>query len=128
MRLYLDTCSLSRPWDDQSQVNIHLEAEAELFIIEEARLGNLELTTSDYVLGEINDIPDPVRRADVLELTQPATLHMAQTDLIDLRAADFNGVIVSEIFLDRVREPWRDDIQIDRPRAEPQPKRPERGG
>jgi predicted nucleic acid-binding protein len=89
MRLYLDTCSLNRPWDDQAQVQVHLEAEAMLYIIDEARLGQIELVTSDYLLAEMHQIPDPQRRADVLELTTPASLHMAQNPEIESRATDF---------------------------------------
>ncbi len=44
---------------------------------------------------------------------------------LDLGAADFDGVIVPEVLLDRRSEPWRDDVEVDRPRAEPQPQRPE---
>ena len=34
MNVYLDTCSLQRPLDDQTQIRIRLEAEAVLAIIE----------------------------------------------------------------------------------------------
>ena len=32
MRIYLDNCSFNRPFDDQSQLKIKLEAEAKLYI------------------------------------------------------------------------------------------------
>lgn len=89
MRLYLDTCSLNRPWDDQSQVRIHLEAEAVIFIIDAVRRGVDELVTSDYQLAEIHDISDPVRRSDVLTLLEPATLHVPQHSVIDTHALSF---------------------------------------
>lgn len=87
MRLFLDTCSLNRPWDDQSQVRIHLEAEAVIYILDAVRRGEEELVTSDYLLAEILDNPDPVRRADVMALVQLANLHMAQNPTIDANAA-----------------------------------------
>ncbi len=31
--VYLDTCCLNRPFDDQTQAHIHLEAEAVLLIM-----------------------------------------------------------------------------------------------
>ncbi len=83
MRLYLDNCCLNRPWDDQSQLRIHLEAEAVLYIVGMARLGKVELVTSDYLLAEILNQPDPVRSADVMALTAPASFHVLQTASID---------------------------------------------
>ena len=32
MRVYLDNCSYNRPYDDQSQMRIHLETQAKLYI------------------------------------------------------------------------------------------------
>ena len=87
MRLFLDTCSLNRPWDDQSQVRIHLEAEAVIYILDAVRRGEDELVTSDYLLAEILDNPDPLRRADVVALVQPASFHMSQNATIDANAA-----------------------------------------
>lgn len=89
MRLYLDTCSLNRPWDDQSQVRIHLEAEAVIYIMDAARRGSVEIVSSDYLLAEIQQITDAVRRADVLALLDPATLHVPQHPSIDTRAQTF---------------------------------------
>lgn len=86
MRLFLDTCSLNRPWDDQTQVRIHLEAEAVIYIIDAARRGVGELVTSDYLLAEILDNPDPIRRADVMALLQVAAVHVPQRTAIDARA------------------------------------------
>jgi len=49
MRVYLDNCSFNRPFDDQSQLRIQLEAEAKLFIQRKVREGRLELAWS-YIL------------------------------------------------------------------------------
>lgn len=91
MRIYLDTCSLNRPWDDQTQVRIHLEAEAVIYIIDAARRGTEELITSDYLLAEILDNPDPQRRADVLALIQSAAAHVTQRPFIDARATQLSA-------------------------------------
>jgi len=91
MRIYLDTCSLNRPWDDQTQVRIHLEAEAVIYIIDAARSGAEELITSDYLLAEILDNPDPQRRADVLALIQSAAAHVSQRFSIDARARQLSA-------------------------------------
>ncbi len=49
MRVYLDNCSYNRPYDDQSQMRIHLETQAKLHIQDMVRAGRVELVTS-YVL------------------------------------------------------------------------------
>ena len=49
MRVYLDNCSFNRPFDDQSQLRIRLEAEAKLYVQQELRKGRLELAWS-YIL------------------------------------------------------------------------------
>jgi predicted nucleic acid-binding protein len=86
MRIYLDTCSLNRPWDDQAQVRIHLEAEAVIYIIDAARRGMEQLITSDYLLAEILRMPDPVRTVDVMNLIQPAVEHVPQDSSVEARA------------------------------------------
>jgi len=86
--LYFDTCCLNRPWDDQSQLQVHLEAEAVIYLLEEVRIGNLEMVTSDYLLEEILRIPEPQRRTDVLDTTLSALLHVAQNANIKRRAKE----------------------------------------
>ena len=54
MRVYLDACSFNRPFDDQSQLRIRLEAEAKLRIQEEIRAREIELVWS-YILEYEND-------------------------------------------------------------------------
>ncbi len=46
MRIYLDNCCYNRPYDDQSQMRIHQEAEAKLYIQDMVSCGQLELVTS----------------------------------------------------------------------------------
>lgn len=53
MRIYLDNCSYNRPYDDQTQMRISLEAQAKLHIQDMVRQRNLELVTS-YVLDYEN--------------------------------------------------------------------------
>lgn len=53
MRVYLDNCSYNRPYDDQTQIRIHLETEAKLHIQDMIKDNRLELVTS-YVLDYEN--------------------------------------------------------------------------
>ena len=49
VRIYLDNCCFNRPFDDQSQLKIHLEAQAKLFIQDKIRCGVYKLIWS-YIL------------------------------------------------------------------------------
>ena len=49
MRIYLDNCCYNRPYDDQTQIRIHLETEAKLHIQDMVKSGGLDLVTS-YML------------------------------------------------------------------------------
>lgn len=66
MKIYLDACCLNRPFDDQRQIRIHLEAEAVISILTEAASGRWELVGSQALHYEIAQIPDPERRRRVL--------------------------------------------------------------
>ena len=49
MRIYLDNCCYNRPYDDQSQMRVSLEAQAKLHVQEEINEGKYELASS-YML------------------------------------------------------------------------------
>jgi len=89
MRLFLDTCSLNRPWDDQGQIRVHREAESVLFLIEEALDGRIELVTSDYLMHEIMQITNEQRRERVLALLDASSLHVQASEALVRRATDF---------------------------------------
>lgn len=65
MRIYLDVCCLNRPFDDQTQGRIHLEAEAVLTILEYIEKKQWLMINSDAILYEVNKIPDPERKIKV---------------------------------------------------------------
>lgn len=54
MRIYLDNCCYNRPYDDQTQIRISLEAQAKIFIQNAIKSGKIELATS-FVLRHEND-------------------------------------------------------------------------
>ena len=54
MRIYLDNCCFNRPFDDQAQIRVRLEAEAKLCIQENIRDGTIELAWS-YILDFENE-------------------------------------------------------------------------
>ena len=49
MKVYLDNCCYNRPYDDQTQIRIHLETEAKLHIQDMIKNSEFALVTS-YVL------------------------------------------------------------------------------
>ncbi len=53
MKIYLDNCCYNRPFDDQSQIKIHLEAQAKLYVQAKIKEGIYELAWS-YILDYEN--------------------------------------------------------------------------
>jgi hypothetical protein len=53
MKIYLDTCCLNRPFDDQRQPRIRLEAEAVTLILEKFRQREWNWVGSEVLIYEI---------------------------------------------------------------------------
>ena len=56
-RIYLDNCCFNRPYDDQNNLNVHLEAEAKIFIQNEILNKTFELAWSFMMDYEISSNP-----------------------------------------------------------------------
>ena len=54
MKIYLDNCCFNRPFDDQSQIKIHIEAQAKLDIQKSIKQGKYDLVWS-YILEYENE-------------------------------------------------------------------------
>ena len=67
MIIYLDNCCFNRPFDDQNQLRIKLEAEAKLKIQEEVRLGNIKLGWSYILDYENSKNPFRERREQIID-------------------------------------------------------------
>jgi hypothetical protein len=61
MKIYLDTCCLSRPFDDQTQERIKLESEAVLVVLARFERGDWEWFGSDVLMDEIDQMRDPLK-------------------------------------------------------------------
>ncbi len=70
MRIYLDNCCYNRPYDDQSQVAISLEAQAKLHIQELIRKNEIELVSSWFITYENSKNPHDLRRKAIEEFLQ----------------------------------------------------------
>src|SRR5829696_1001015 len=71
--IYLDLCCLNRPFDDQHQARVRLEAEAVLGLVQLARLGELTLIGSEVLDLESSRNPDADRRRKVEAFLGAAT-------------------------------------------------------
>ena len=56
-KIYMDVCCWNRPFDDQTQTRVHLEAEAVLAVVSEIERGDLQLLHSEVVDLEIANTP-----------------------------------------------------------------------
>ncbi|MBK5938298.1 PIN domain-containing protein [Halochromatium roseum] len=65
MRIYLDSCSLQRPLDDQTQPRIRVETEAVLAILAAVQAGEIVLLNSEALEYEMGRIPSEQRRNEV---------------------------------------------------------------
>lgn len=97
-KLYLDVCCLNRPFDDQTQARIHLEAEAVLVILaacEEHK--SWEWIAGEVVDWEIDQTPDPERRRRLGLLASHASRSVAVGDSEAERAVEIAGWGVSAL-------------------------------
>jgi predicted nucleic acid-binding protein len=72
IRIYLDACCLNRPFDDQTQARIRLEAEAVLMILARCEASDWEWLGSEALDWEIGQTPDPERLRRVRSLVAHA--------------------------------------------------------
>ena len=62
MRIYLDSCTYNRPYDDLSQMTVSLEAQAKLFVQGKIKNGEYDLVTSEILRKEVDDCPVAYRK------------------------------------------------------------------
>ena len=70
VKLYLDACCLNRPFDDQSQERVRLEAEAVKTILLRVGKDEWSWTGSEVLMFEIAQISDPDLQLDVALMTR----------------------------------------------------------
>lgn len=92
MRVYLDNCCLNRPFDDQRQMRVRLEAEATLCMQEHIRRGTLELVWSYMLDFENAANPFEERRMTINGWRQYAPLDVEETPLILQHANKLAGM------------------------------------
>ena len=70
MRIYVDVCTLCRPYDDQSLMRIHLESDAFYLILQHVQNGNYTMIVSPVHSKEIEAIEDMRERLELTALLQ----------------------------------------------------------
>ncbi len=80
MRIYLDTCCLNRPFDDQSQERVRLESEAVMLIHRRVVAGDLFLIASSLLVHELMQGRDEKRQVGVLRLLSQANVTVKVLD------------------------------------------------
>ncbi len=92
MKIYLDNCCLNRPFDDQSFLRIHLEAEAIKTIIILIEERKLHLISSDFLTFEINKTPDVLRKQNLIKIISLASNVIQVNTKKQTRAKFFESV------------------------------------
>jgi predicted nucleic acid-binding protein len=67
-KVYLDACSLCRPFDDQRYLRIRLETEAVNLILSKIKEGKYKMLVSPVHIKEIEAIENNFERIEILEL------------------------------------------------------------
>jgi len=81
VQIYLDTCCLNRPFDEQIDEKVILETEAILGIIDRCEIKkDWSFFSSDVLDDEISRIVHPVKKQNVLALYRFASTHIDLND------------------------------------------------
>jgi hypothetical protein len=86
VKIYMDVCCLNRPFDDQFQDRINIEAEAIMSILFHCQKGEWQLIGSDIIDVEISKIQNPLKKHKVLLLSGIALCKVSLNEKIKLRS------------------------------------------
>jgi hypothetical protein len=89
MRIYLDVCTIQRPFDDASQLRVHVEAEAFLRILERIESGEIQLVRSFAHVMETEANPHRIRREFSESVLELASEFIEPNDEVDTRALEY---------------------------------------
>lgn len=92
MKIYLDTCVYNRPFDDQSDERIFMEAQGFIVVLKKVEEGDYDLVVSSVNLAENEHNPFPERRDLIRGLFNLAkgVIRLKHDDLI--RAEQLEGM------------------------------------
>ena len=96
-RIYLDVCCLNRPFDDQRQDRVRLEAEAVLLILGRCEAGAWQWLSSAVVEEEVDNTPSRERRSRVKAMLSGAHSVVTLTAAAVTRAKELQATV--DVFL-----------------------------
>jgi predicted nucleic acid-binding protein len=85
----LDVCCFNRPFDDQTQERVRLEAEAVLLILGLCQRGEWHLVGSEAITLEINQTRDLEKKSQIQALATLAILRVTVNESVQVRASTF---------------------------------------
>jgi len=88
MRIYLDVCTLNRPFDDHTQDRVRLESEAVLTILSRSQTESWILLGSEIIDIEISKIPDDDRMQKVSLLSSISQSYIITDEDTEKRAIE----------------------------------------
>lgn len=94
-KLYLDVCTLCRPFDDQSMMRIRLETNAYYLLLQAVHDGKYSMVASPAHFEEVNAIDDAEERREILAVleklgtTSECDWTTARDRAVDLHAKKF---------------------------------------
>lgn len=87
-RIYLDACCLNRPFDDQTQLRVALEAQAILTILSQCQSGTWKLITSTALDTELDQTPDLEKLQNVKTILSVAKIKVVSSQFIEQRSVE----------------------------------------
>ena len=91
MKIYMDNCCLNRPFDDQSNLRVHLESEAIKTILTLVEQQKWKLVSSKVLRFEISKNVDESRRKELMAIESLANEIIQINPLIATRAKEFEN-------------------------------------
>jgi len=88
--IYLDVCCLNRPFDDQTQERIRLEAEAVRLILANCQTGEWQILVSEAIDNELKRTPDTDRKRQMKLWTASVIIKVSLTEQVKSRARELN--------------------------------------
>jgi predicted nucleic acid-binding protein len=85
-RIYIDTCALNRPTDDQGQARIRAESAAVAKVLDAAAEGAVDWIVSSFLIAELSRNPDRQRHQDTLRFLSMSSEFVRPTPATFLRA------------------------------------------
>jgi predicted nucleic acid-binding protein len=90
--IYLDVCCLNRPFDDQTQERIRLEAEAMMLILNRCQTGEWHLLGSKAIDDELKRTSDVDRKQQMQLWVARANIKVSLTEQIKFRARELTAL------------------------------------